>query len=136
MSRVIHENQGLLQKALLANALFSMLSGVAILIFNRRLAGFLGLPSHVDLTVVGGGLIVYAVLLAWSARRPKIAPSHAWLAVSLDLAWVMGSYLLLWLVPFRTEGKWLVIIIAELVFAFAVWQWFGIRKIRKTEQYV
>jgi hypothetical protein len=53
----------------------------------------------------------------------------------MDLVWVLGSGLLLFVVPFSTSGKWLVGIIAELVLAFAALQWFGIRRVREGEQY-
>lgn len=136
MKRMNDEPHGLLQKALLANAVFSSISGLAIVFSNHWLVRFLGLPSQIDLTVLGVGLMVYAVLLEFSARRRKIIPSHAWIAVSLDLLWVAGSYLLLLLVRFSTDGKWLVIVVAELVLVFAALQWFGIRRIRRAEQYV
>ena len=48
-----------------------------------------------------------------------------------DLAWVIGSYPLLFVVPFSTTGKWIVGIVAEVVLLFALMQWLGIRRIRK-----
>ena len=55
----------------------------------------------------------------------------AWIAVILDVAWVIGSYPLLFVVPFSTSGKWIVGIVAEVVMLFALVQWLGIRRIRK-----
>ena len=128
MTQIQRSKQGLLQKALLGNALFSTISGLVILFANRRLVEFLGLPSNASLILLGVGLIGYASLLVFNARG-EIKVSDAWVAVILDLAWVLGSGLLLLLVPLSTGGKWLVGMIADLVLLFAVLQWLGIRRV-------
>ena len=129
------ERQDLLKKALTGNAVFSVLSGVAILFANRWLVEFLGLPANVSLAILGVSLIVYAAILWLSARRPKISTTHAWVAIIMDAVWVVGSYVLIFVVPFSVGGKWIVALVAELVLAFAIVQWLGIRKIRKNQQY-
>lgn len=135
MNQSIEERQGLLKKALAGNAVFSVVSGVAILFANRWLVKFLGLPEDVSLAILGVGLIVYAAILWFNARRPKIKITDAWIAVVLDAVWVIGSYMVIFVVPFSVGGKWVVALVAELVLAFAVVQWLGIRKIRKAGQY-
>ena len=50
----------------------------------------------------------------------------------MDAVWVVGSYALIFLVPFRAGGKWVVALVAELVLAFAILQWLGIRRVRKS----
>ena len=135
MNQSIEERQGLLKRALAGNAVFSVVSGVAILFANRWLVKFLGLPEDVSLAILGVGLIVYAAILWFNARRPKIKITDAWIAVIMDAVWVIGSYVLIFVVPFSVGGKWVVALVAELVLAFAVVQWLGIRKIRKAGQY-
>jgi len=135
MNQEIEESQGLLKGALIGNAMFSGLSGAAILLANRWLVKFLGLPDKVSLAILGVSLIVYATVLWFNARRPKIRITDAWVAVVMDAVWVLGSYTLILVVPFSLAGKWVVALVAELVLAFAVWQWLGIRRIRKSEQY-
>jgi ABC-type dipeptide/oligopeptide/nickel transport system permease subunit len=78
---------------------------------------------------------VYALVLFFNARRPQIKITDAWIAVVMDAVWVVGSYLLIFLVPFSLGGKWVVALVAELVLAFAILQWLGIRRIRKSEQF-
>ena len=131
----IEESQGLLRRALIGNAMFSGVSGAAILLVNRWLVKFLGLPDKVSLAILGVCLIVYAAVLWFNARRPTIKIIDAWVAVVMDAVWVLGSYTLILVVPFSLAGKWVVALVAELVLAFAVWQWLGIRRIRKSEQY-
>jgi hypothetical protein len=53
--------------------------------------------------------------------------------VLMDLAWVLASSVLIFIVPFSTEGKWVVGVVAELVLVFAVLQFVGIRRIEKNE---
>ena len=135
MHQSVEERQRLLKNALTGNALFSVVSGVAILVANRWVVKFLGLPEKVSLAILGASLIGYAVLLGINAQRSKIRITEAWVAVIMDVIWVVGSYALILAVPFSIGGKWIVALVAELVLAFAVVQWLGIRRIRKSEQY-
>jgi hypothetical protein len=134
MNKSTEEHQDFLKKALTGNAVFSVVSGVAILFANRWLVKFLGLPEKVSLAILGVSLIGYAVLLWLIANRAKIKITDAWVAVTLDVIWVLGSYALIVGVPFSVGGKWVVALVAELVLAFAVLQWLGIRRIRKSAQ--
>ncbi len=135
MNQSVEEPQDLLKKALTGNAVFSVVSGLAILLANRWLVKFLDLPDKVSLGILGVSLIVYAAILWLNARRPTIKITDAWIAVIMDAVWVMGSYVLIFVVPFSVGGKWVVALVAELVLAFAIVQWLGIRKIRKSGQY-
>lgn len=114
--------------------MFSAISGALILVMNRILVEFLGLPGSASLTPLGIGLLGYAAWLLWNARREKIKVVDAWIAVILDLVWVVGSYVLLFAVRFSSGGKWAVVAVAELVFLFAVMQWLGLRRVSKNRQ--
>lgn len=129
MSEQRPDKQKLLRRALQGNALFSVISGLAILAANRSLVAFLGLPNDASLAPLGVGLLGYAAWLGWNARREKIKIVDAWIAVILDMVWVAGSYLLIFKVSFTNPGKWVVILVAELVFVFGVTQWLGLRRI-------
>jgi hypothetical protein len=135
MDQTVQECQELLKKALTGNALFSVISGVAILTANRWLVKFLGLPDKVSLVLLGISLIVYAVLLWLNARKAKIIITGAWVAIVMDVVWVVGSYALIVVVPFSVGGKWVVAVVAELVLAFAVLQWMGVRRVLKSGRY-
>src|SRR6516165_7522784 len=115
MKQSAEERQILLKKALTGNAVFYVISGVAILFANRWVVKFLGLPDKVSLALLGISLIVYAVLLWLSARRATIRITGAWAAIVMDVVWVVGSYALIVVVPFSVGGKWVVALVAELV---------------------
>jgi len=70
----------------------------------------------------------------WNARREEIKIVDAWIAVALDMVWVVGSYALLFAVRFSSGGKWVVALVAELVFLFAVMQWLGLRRVGRSRQ--
>jgi len=135
MNQSVEERQGLLKQALTSNAVFPVLSGVVILSANRWLVKFLGLPDKVSLAILGISLIVFATLLWLNARRPRIKITDAWVAVIMDMIWVVGSYALIFVVPFSVGGKWVVALVAELVLAFAILQWLALRRVRKSERY-
>lgn len=116
--------------------MFSFVSGALILAANRTLVEFLGLPSDASLTALGIGLLGYAGWLQWNARREKIKIVDAWIAVILDMVWVLGSYALLFAVKFSSGGKWAVVLVAELVFLFGVIQWMGLRRMGRSRQAV
>ena len=131
MEKTASQGQDLLRNALIGNAIFSFVSGVITLSASRWLAGLLGLHDRVGLIVLAFGLIAYAVTLVFNARKPKIKLSDAWMAVVADAVWVVGSYTILLTISFNSTAKWLVVIIAEIVFAFALLQWLGIRRMQR-----
>src|SRR6266481_9316894 len=131
MENFSKERQQLLRMALMGNALFSTISGMALILAGQRVVRLLGLPKAVNLLTMGIGLLAFAVTLVIFARKNPIKVSDTWIAILLDLAWVIGSYPLLFVVPFSTTGKWIVGIVAEVVLLLALMQWLGIRRIRK-----
>jgi hypothetical protein len=134
MTKSLRDSQRLLRNALLCNALFSALSGLALVFAHNRIGTLLGLTENDSLTGLGVGLILFATALAFRARRSELKLPEASVAVALDFAWVLGSYVILFLVPFSTQGKWLIAAIADIVLAFGILQWVGIYRIRNFRQ--
>ena len=130
MNSGCEEGGCLLRKALIANALFSSVSGLAILFAQGSVSRILGISKNIGFAILGLGLLVFAGTLVINARRQQVKTSDAWIAVVLDLAWVLGSYVLIFVAPFTTEGKWVVGVVAELVLLFAILQFVGIRRIQ------
>ena len=130
MNNSTKEAQQLLKRALLANASFSTISGLVLVFGQRWVVRLLGLSETTNLMSMGIGLLVFAVILMLFSRKNPIKLGDAWIAVIMDAVWVAGSYPLLFVMPFSTSGKWVVAIVAEVVTAFALLQWLGIRRIR------
>jgi hypothetical protein len=118
-----------LQLALLANAAFSTVTGLAVLVFARPLAVTLGVDPAWLLPALGVGLLLFALDLVRTARRPT--PRYALWISALDFAWVLGSALLLAVAPHEltTVGRWVVAAVALFVASFGVAQVRGVARL-------
>ena len=122
-----------LKNALLSDSALSFISGVAFLLFSRAIAGFVGLPSSWIILALGIGFIIYAIELYLAAKSEPVNTSIAKFAVYLNLAWVLGSAVLIFanLVHLTIAGKWAMAIIADVVLVFAILQYVGLRRVAK-----
>lgn len=124
------DSSRLLRMALKGNALFSLLSGLAMVFFSGRITAFIGISPAVYLTLIGAGLIVFALLVWMLSRLPEIRKHLVWLVILLDLLWVAGSAVLLLAGIFTPGGNWTVSLLAVVVFGFAVAQYIGLRRLQ------
>lgn len=134
MTEPTRDRQGLLRYALVGNASFSAITGLLIIIAHDWIAQLLGIPGNASLVALGIGLLVFAGALLLNARRPELKLAEARAVVAMDLAWVVGSYVILFVAPFSGPGKWVVAMVADVVLVFAVLQWVGISRIHSYQQ--
>jgi hypothetical protein len=127
-----HTDSLLLRRALLGNACFSTLSGIAFLVASKPLAEFIGLAQPAVLIPVGLSLLVFAAGLLQNARRDTVNRTEATIAVVLDFAWVVGTGVVVLAGVLNTAGNWTAAIIADVVLVFAVLQALGLRRQRQT----
>lgn len=123
-------NQSFLHTVLRANGIFSGVFGLAFLLFPGTFSEWLGIPSVSGLMMAGGMLIVWEVFVFQLVRSEKVSPTLLWIVILGDLVWVLGSVGLLlggWL-PLTAAGKWFIAIVADIVLAFAILQFVGLRK--------
>lgn len=114
----------LLRMSLLANAIFSGLSGFSFLAIRQLVA----LPgwSHVALLTLGVGLIGFALLVTYTTRTLH-RDSVYWI-ILLDSLWVLASSILL-LTPWPTAAmRWTMAILAVIIAGLAALQYLGLRK--------
>jgi len=123
-----HDPSLLLRRSLQGNAWFSGLSGLLFLFAAKPLASVLGLGAPWIIRTLGLGLLLYALWLLVTARRPSLDRREVWGAIGLDTAWVLGSALLLIAnpIPLTLPGKWAVGIVADMVAMFALLQFYGL----------
>jgi len=126
-------NSSLLRNALIGNSIFCTTSGVAFALFSAPIASFLGLSTSWVILVLGIGLALYGVEVFYFARKDSIDESFAKFVIGADVAWVIGSALLIFttLVTFTTPGKWAIAIIADIVLVFAIAQYVGLKRMSK-----
>ena len=128
MTEKEHKAENILRWALRGNALFSGVSGVAILWLRDSLAPHLGAPSGGDLVPTGFSLLLFCGWLVWMSSREDIPRRHAFAAVVLDGLWVLGSVVALLgaSAVFSPLGFWLVIGVGLVVMLFADLQFYGL----------
>jgi hypothetical protein len=119
----------LARRVLAANALFSALSGVGIIIMHRLVGPHFGLSSllsSIVLVTIGVLLVGYAFVLDRTRRQPRISRGDLAAFATFDTAWVVGSALLLLLAwgAISTTGRVLVFGIAVVVGSLAGRQFF------------
>ena len=124
-------NATLLRRALGANALFSVSTGLLLTGAPDWTAALLGDVAPWMLRLIGVGLLLFAAFLVWVARRPAPRASYALLATGADLGWVAGSAVLLAFPVLSTTGVGLVVGVAGVVLVFALLQGAGLRALTR-----
>lgn len=113
----------LLQKILLGNALFSLISGLVLLVFCSSLAHIFEVHNEAPFRLLGIGILLFSVFVFWVVKRQntKLAIS----IIIMDLLWVLGSLLLVIWRPFSISatGQLLIGVAALIVLIFAIAQW-------------
>lgn len=122
----------LLRRALSANAAFSGLSGIALIVGFGPIGQLVGVHLPGLFIAIGVGLLLFALGLSQNARRTTIDRTQAVIATIADIAWVAasGAILLINPEPLTLAGKWLIAIVADVVALFAVLQLWGLRRWR------
>jgi len=125
-----HPATPLLKYTLLTNAVTSMLTGLLCIILNSFLSELIGLSSSIYLYVVGGFLLIFAADVWFTVSRTPINPLFVKMIIAADLAWVVGSFLLVLLMPelFTFTGIILIEVIAVGVLGYAVLQAIGLKQ--------
>jgi hypothetical protein len=117
-----------LRAALGANAVFSSLTGLAMLVAGSPLASWLGQVPGWLVNGVGAALLGFAVLVGLLIRRPR--PARALGIVALDFGWVLATVPLAFVPSLLTEpGRLAVLAVAAVVTVLGVLQARGIREL-------
>ena len=128
----------LLRRTLWGNAVFSVLSGAVLAIFAAPFADIaahepttgLGLELAIVFELLGLGVIAFGLLCAWIASRQTMPQGWVRLIFAADLAWVLGSVLVL-LVPasWTTAGVVGIVVVALIVADLAILEYLGLRRL-------
>lgn len=113
-----------LKNVLVGNALFSMISGLAAVLFNRELGKFMNIENELILQIIGGGLIVFGAFVLSQAIAKKVNLLLIKSIILQDWLWVIVSILIIILQLFNLNfNAYLLIgIIAMIVANFAFLQ--------------
>lgn len=125
-----------LRLALVANGLFSLLSGascvlvpsaIASIVFAQPTAVF-GVSAATLVFELGIGLLAFAALVLWTSGQSLLHRGRVKLITALDVGWVLASAALLFAAPelWTSAGLTIIVIVATAVAAFAIEQTFGL----------
>ena len=117
-----------LQKALITNTVFSSISGVVMIIFNKQLADLFGTNNSTVFWVVGLLLIYFAMTIAYEINKQRKL-AVLWIIIQ-DFLWVIGSLILLLLNPYQITlvGNMIVGIVALIVLFMGIKQTSALNK--------
>jgi hypothetical protein len=118
----------LIQRVLWTNTAFSIFSGLLLIIAAQPIAGLLGVANPLIMAVLGGLIIGFGVVVYLIGRAPQPLPVAA--VIALDVAWVVGSAAILFgnLLPLTDDGRWLILIVADIVLILAIAEIVGLRR--------
>jgi len=126
----LYERQRWLRNSLIANAVFSTVTGLAFAFAATSVAAFIGLEQSLWVRAIGVGLLGFAGYVAFVATRAEIDLRAAAAIVLGDLSWVVCTVPIVMLDLLSANGLVAAIAIADIVLLFAGLQYFGMRRIR------
>ncbi len=126
----------LLRRVLQANAVFSTISGIALIALAGPLAALMGVGRSWILLVIGAVLLGFAVTLLVNSLRENIKEDEVVQAIISDGVWVAASTVIAFMGIVSTAGIWMVGLVACLVLSFATLQAAGLRKLRRGKENV
>ncbi|MGH7908426.1 MAG: hypothetical protein ACRENW_01090 [Thermodesulfobacteriota bacterium] len=124
----------LFRRVLRSNAVFTAVSGAVLVLGAGPLAALFGLDAPIVFVVIGVGLLLGAAWLFRATAREPISRSFVLLVALLDTAWVLISAIGLlanWF-PVTTEGKWIILFVADAVGILAALEFYALWRTRES----
>lgn len=127
------QSSDLLRRTLRGNSIFCLLSGLALTLGAAPIASLMGIAdASLILTIMGIVILCLAVLLWIATAKPPVDRRFGLIIFMMDAVWVAASGIVLVTDAFSltTEGRWMVLIAAEIVAVFAILEFIGLRRLR------
>lgn len=127
------KNGSTAQWAVEADGIFCVLMGLLFLLDANGVSQFMGAQSTTFIGALGLGTALYGVGLLYDVFKGKVNARLLQVVIGLDILWIAASILLLVAAPtaLNTEGRWMVLILADIVGAFGIWQYVGLRRLSR-----
>jgi len=128
----------LLRRTLWGNAAFSVISGAVLAACATSFAAVAahepvavaGLELAIVFELLGIGVILFGLLCAWIASRPTLPGGLARMVFAADIAWVVGSAVVLLLpASWTTMGVAGIVVVALIVADLAILEYLGLRRL-------
>lgn len=111
-----------LQKTLLVNAIFSGLSGILLVVFNKTIATIFDTTNTTIFWTIGIALIYFAATIIYEIKRQK--PLGVFFIIIQDFIWVVGSVIIIIFQPFEISksGDGIIASVALIVLFMGIGQ--------------
>jgi hypothetical protein len=121
------------QWAVEVDGVFCVLVGALFLLDANGVNQFMGAQSTTFIGALGLGTLLYGFGLLYDVVKGKVNTRLLQVAIGLDVLWVVGSIILLVAAPaaLNSEGRWTVLILADIVGIFGIWQYVGLRRLNR-----
>jgi hypothetical protein len=99
--------RSMLRTVILADSVFCDVTGFALLLFNKRIGGWVGLPP-LTVAITGGLLMLWALDLFIFGRRDPMPRWLPYVVIGENAAWVILTIaaLVAGFLPLTLAGKW------------------------------
>ncbi|AUP78321.1 type II toxin-antitoxin system RatA family toxin [Flavivirga eckloniae] len=116
----------ILQIALLGNGIFSLTTGLFLLIFKNRVARWFGQEKSLAFLIIGLGLLYFSYSIFEQLKNPELGA--VFYIIVQDLIWVLASIVILLIKPFNITvlGNQIITGVAFVVLFFGVGQSVGL----------
>jgi hypothetical protein len=129
-TQTLSPSHNLLRRALQTDGLSTAAVGLLLTFGAGPIASFMGVSSAVPILVLGLILAVYGVGLFVLASRETIDRRLPIIVIELNVAWVIGSAIVLAadLFGLTTGGRWGILLVADAVVLLTIAEFVGLRR--------
>ena len=125
------KNINLLSATLKTNALFSLISGVLLIVLHQYWQQVF--EVEFPFYAIGIGILLFAWYVFKIARQDPIPIKEARSIILMDTLWVLMSVVVLFTnESISATGNWMIGIVAALVADFAIFQYLGIKNLLRS----
>ena len=121
------------QWAVEADGAFCVLLGLLFLLDANRVSQFMGVQSSTVTAGLGGVTLLYGVGLFYDAFKGLVNGRLLRVLMTLDFVGAVATIIFLVVAPtaLSTEGRWVTLILADVMAAFGIWKYVGMRRLNR-----
>ena len=118
------------QWAVEADGIFCILTGLLFALDANGISQFMGVQSSTVIGVLGVVTFVYGLGLLYDVFKGLVNTRLLRVLMSLDFVGAAVTIVFLVVAPtaLNTEGRWVVLILADVMVAFGIWKYVGLRR--------
>jgi len=130
---VTKSNNGTAQWAVEADGIFCILAGLLFMLDANGISQFMGVPSPTTIAVLGLLTLLYGLGLFYDVFKGLVSANVLKALMVLDFVGVAVSVIFLVAFPtaLSTEGRWIVLILADVMGAFGIWKYVGLQRLTR-----